>query len=250
MKRILLLFFIVIATRMFSEDFDISKIKFEGINLNNSKFKIETNEIIQKYNVVYSSILPDGAIYSIFDDTTGTEALVQVGYSRLDVKPNVILMPDRLYNFFSSKYEKKVEKISLSIKFLGWNKPNEESAFLNIESLIVDPNKSIDEIKKNKNDKYYIQLGSYHYYQNSFPRIVELLPTLEVKPKFYMIKRLLSRDGENVEVYRVLAGPYTLEDARSISERVNSKYKNSVFLQSQEKLMSENLDEVIYENKK
>lgn len=240
MRIKIILFFIFSIYFLNSIEYDVSKISFIGINLKNSGIKIESKtEENQRYNVAYSSFLPEGGIYYIIDKITGVEAIIQIGYSVIEDSPYKIFLPDRIFNFFASKYEKTVDNINLSIKFLGWNRENEESFFLDIQSLIVSPEVSLDGIKKNGDDKFYLQIGSFSFYQNALPKITELLPMLELRPKFYLIKKEIVVNGEKKIVYRVLAGPYNENQAKEISQKINSKKERSVILKKAKSILKE-----------
>jgi len=240
MKKILLLFFIFIYFVSYALEFDISKTSFTGLSIGKSNIKIESKtEESQRYNVAYSSFLPEGGIYYITDKITGVEAIIQIGYSNIEDSPYKIFLPDRIFNFFSAKYDKPVDSITLSIKFLGWNRDNEESIFLDVQNLIVSPDESLNGIKFNGDDKYYLQIGSFSFYQNAFPKITELLPMLELRPKFYLIKKEIKVNGETKIVYRVLAGPYSSEQAKEISKKINSKKEKSVLIQKAKTILNE-----------
>ncbi|HOJ63680.1 MAG TPA: SPOR domain-containing protein [Spirochaetota bacterium] len=242
MKKNIIIFYFIGLFLYFlnSLEFDISKVSFIGINIKTSNIKIESKtEENQRYNVAYSSFLPEGGIYYIVDKITGVEAIIQIGYSVIEDSPYKIFLPDRIFNFFASKYDKPVDNISLSLKFLGWNRDNEESIFLDVQSLIVEPEKSLDGIKKNGDDKFYIQIGSFSFYQNALPKITDLLSMLELRPKFYLIKKEIIVNGEKKNVYRVLAGPYTESMAKEISERINSKKEKSVIIQKAKNILKE-----------
>ncbi|MBP7553771.1 MAG: SPOR domain-containing protein [Spirochaetes bacterium] len=238
-RRRFIIFILLATVAIFSDDIEIGSIEFEAIKISELKSSIDTSEIYQKYNIAYSSILPEGAIYSITDKITGLEAVIQIGYSSADSHPKNIYITDNLYDFFAKNYEKKPDKIGLSIRFAGWNQESDGSVYANIEELVVNPENSPSEIQKNESDKYFIQLGSFSYYQNAYPQISNMLPVMLKKPKFYLIKKNIMKDGKKTEIYRVLAGPYSFSEARSISEEVNTKYNASVFFQSRDRALSD-----------
>jgi hypothetical protein len=119
---------------------------------------------------------------------------------------------------------------------LAWNREGEEASNLDIFNLIVKPEDSVNEMSKNNSDSYYIQLGAFSYYQNSYPVIVSLLPLLNVLPKFYMIK---SGDSDS-NMFKVLAGPYNLDKAREIAKNINMSKKASVFIFSGKNIIKDN----------
>ena len=240
MKKIVFKFiFLNLLYILFSQDIDIQKVDFVGVNVANHLDKFDDSERTIKYNLAYSAILPAGGVYNVTDPITGKEALVQVGYSIVNQSPYIIYLSQEMFNFFISTYDKKPNTIKLTIKFLGWNKTGEESQYLDLQSLVVEPDKSLKEITKNGNDKYYIQLGAYSYHQNAFPGITEMLPFLEVRPHFYLIKKDLKKDKDGKTVYRVMAGPYNLDDAKRITGVLNSIKKKSLFIQSMSNIIKE-----------
>ncbi|HNZ27441.1 MAG TPA: SPOR domain-containing protein [Spirochaetota bacterium] len=238
-RRRFIIFILLATAAIYSDNIEIGSIEFEAIKISELKSAIDTSEIYQKYNIAYSSILPEGAIYSISDKITGLEAVIQIGYSSVDSHPKNIYITDNLYDFFAKIYEKKPDKITLSIRFAGWNKESGDSVYADIEELVVNPENSPSEIRKNEPDKYFIQLGSFSYYQNAYPQISNMLPVMLRKPKFYLIKKNIIKNGKKTEIYRVLAGPYSFSEARSIAEEVNNKFNASVFFQSRDKTLSD-----------
>lgn len=218
----------------FGQDRELEKIDFIGISLSRYNEKPSETEQTKKFNIAYSPILPAGAVYSITDKTTGKEAVVEIGLLVVNQSPYNIYLNDHLYNFFSEGLSPQPEKVNLKLKFLGWNKEGEEARYLDIQSLIIEPDFSINEISKNGKDKYYIQLGSYSYHQNAYPAITELLPFLEIRPHFYMIKK---EADKNKPLFRVLAGPYTIDDARRVVNLLNKKKSSNYYLQSSESVI-------------
>jgi hypothetical protein len=180
--------------------------------------------------------LPAGGIYSVTDNTTGKEAIVQIGYTIVNQSPYTLYLPEYLFSFFISTYEKKPETLNLKIKFLGWNKIGAESLYLDVQSLMVEPENSVTEIKKNGKDKFYLQLGSYSFQQNAFPAITDMLPYLELRPHFYLIRIDLGKDKQ---AYRILAGPYSQVEAKRITETLNSNKKTSIFIQNYDAIVKE-----------
>jgi hypothetical protein len=241
-KKLILLFSVFIAAFSYgvdNKDIDVQKVDFTGVNVSTYGEKFDFSEASNKFNLVFSAILPAGGIYLLTDSVTGKESVVQVGFSTIDHSPFLIYLPDYLYKFFTGAYDKKVDKLNLKIKFLGWNKTGEEAQTLDVQSLVVEPENSLAEINKNGKDKVYIQLGSYSFHQNAFPAITELLPYLEVKPHFYFIKKDIPQKDSVKSIYRILAGPYTSEDAKRITNLLNSSKKKSVFIQNFETILKE-----------
>lgn len=240
-KKIRVVIFVIFNSYFFyTVDLEISNTPFIGVNIKNTSIKIESKtEENQRYNVAYSSFLPEGGIYYIVDKTTGVEAIIQIGYSIIEESPYKIFLPDRIFNFFSSKYDKSIDTITLFIKFLGWNRENEESIFLDIQNLIVNPEESLNKIKINGEDNYYLQIGSFSFYQNAFPKITELLPMLELRPKFYLVRKDIKVNGENKVVYRVLAGPYSVDQAKEIYKKINLKKEKSVLFKKGKDILNE-----------
>jgi hypothetical protein len=237
MKKTLFLAISILFTYMiWGQEIDIQKIDFNGVNLVNYQDKINFSEQNSKYNIVFSSILPAGGIYSIKDNVTGKESIVQIGFSIADQSPYTLYLPEYLFNFFISTYDKKPDMVNLRIKFLGWNKTGAESLALDVQSLLVEPDNSIPEIKKNGKDKFYLQLGSYSFQQNAFPAITELLPYLELRPHFYLIRINLTNDKS---AYRILAGPYSQTEAKRITETLNSSKKTSIFIQNYDAIVKD-----------
>lgn len=232
MKKIIIPILIFFSFTIFSQNniLDIDKISFEGFNLSQSTYKAEEKEIENNYSVIYSPFLPTGAIYSIKDKNTGKEAIVQIGYLQVDDSPYALYIPEYLFEFFSKFYKEKKEKIEFTIKFLAWNKTGEESRYLNLLSLVVNENNSLDEVNKNGSNKNYIQLGAFSYYQNSYPVIEEMIPYLKIIPRFYIFKKEITLNNEKKIIYRLLAGPYSLEEAREIANKINSQKKTTVVI--------------------
>lgn len=237
-KLLLFLYLSISASLIFSDEIDIQKLDFIGVSINNHLDKFDDSEKNIKYNLAYSAILPAGGIYCLTDTITGKEAIIQIGYSIVNQSPYILYLSHDLFEFFTSTYEKKIDKLNLKVKFLGWNKNKDENEtmYLDLQSLVIEPDTSIDAIKKNGDDKVYIQLGSYTYHQNAFPGITELLPYLEVRPNFYLIKKEIN---ENKQIYRVLAGPYNLNDARRIVDLLNKKKDKSTFIKTIKNILEE-----------
>lgn len=251
MKKIMTVMMILCAAwAVNAADFNISSLVFVASDFTKCETDMSLPAESQNYSLVYSSILPEGGVYVATDYITGAEAIVQIGYSRLEAAPDKIFMPTSLYTHFSSKYDKEVDTVALKMKFIGWNKNDSDMASLSLDRLIVTPNISYEEINKIDDDKYYIQLGSYHFYQNSYPRIIELLPILDTYPKFYILKKTMSKNEKLIDVYRVLSGPFDYEEAKKLADDINSKSSSKVFIQSQKKIKNEDKNEVIYEEKK
>jgi len=234
-KKILIIMFIFLLLFLNGEKIDIQDVLFEGINIKSASYKFDENELNKNYNLIYSPFLPAGGVYSIVDVKTGKEAIVQVGFAEVDKTPYVIYLPDYLFNYFISSYNETVNSIKFKIKFLAWNREGEEANNLNIYSLVVKPEESMKEINQNGKNVYYLQIGAFSFYQNSYPIIIKLLPSLKVVPRFYMIKK---KDED--DMFRVLAGPYTLEKAREIAKEINSSKKAKIFIKSGENVISEN----------
>lgn len=218
----------------------LNDVVFEGINIDTTSYKSELKEADDNYNIVYSPFLPAGAIYSIKDIKTGKEAVIQIGNSQVDQSPYILYLPEYLFDFFSKNQAEKPEKISLKIKFLAWNKDNVKSAHLNILSLIVNEYNSYEQVMQNGSDKYYIQLGAFTYYQNSYPIIEDMIPYLKIIPSFYIFKKELKIENEDKIIYRILAGPYSSEqEARTIANNINTKKKTNVIVHSTESIKKE-----------
>jgi hypothetical protein len=222
-----------------AQEIDIQKVDFTAVNVLNHIDKFDSSEIEKKFNLAFSAILPAGGIYLLTDNITGKEAVVQIGYSIINQSPFVLYLPDYIYKYFSSTYDKKVDKVSLKVKFLGWNKPDEEAQALDLQSLIVEPDQSLSEIQKNGKDKVYIQLGSYSYQQNAFPAITEMMPYLEMRPHFYLIKKDIKQNEEDKSIYRILAGPYSSKDAKRIVSLLNKTKNKSVFIHNIDTIFKE-----------
>jgi hypothetical protein len=239
MKKIIIILIALLLLFVFfnGDKIDLQEVVFEGIDMNNTSYKFTGGELDFNYNIVYSPFLPAGGIYSITDTVTGKEAIIQIGLAEVDESPYMLYLTENLFNFFASSYEKEIKKIKFKIKFLAWNKEGEEAANLNIYNLIVTPENSIEKIKKNGEDQFYLQIGAFSYYQNSYPIIINLLPSLKVTPKFYMV----TKNGENEKpgMFRVLAGPYSLEKARDIAKSINAKKKSTVFIKSSNTVLKE-----------
>ena len=140
-----------------------------------------------------------------------------------------------LYSFFSKAYHEKKSQINLKLRFLAWNKQGEESLDINVQSLLVKPEASLYEIKKNGNDQFYIQLGAFSYYQNSYPIIYQMMPSLNVIPHFYILEK--EKRNSDDHIYKILAGPYSLKTAKEIAKKIYKKKKQPVIIQSGEKII-------------
>ncbi len=234
-KKIILISVILlfIQALLVAVDLDIDKVEFDGLNIAASKYKDEAKELEQKFNIAYSPLLPADGVYVITDAQTGKQAVVQVGYAEVDKSPYALYLPESIFNFFLKGYEKPVDRIKLKVKFLAWNKEGEEANDLNLFNLVIKPENALAEISKNGLNNYYIQLGAFSYYQNSYPVIISLLPLLDVLPKFYMVKSGV----ENSNMFRVLAGPYSLDKAREIARNINLTKKGAVFIHSGENII-------------
>ncbi|MEE1290422.1 MAG: hypothetical protein UHW86_05260 [Spirochaetota bacterium] len=181
------------------------------------------------FNAAYSSALPAGCIYKIKSSQNNREVIVQIEYHPGNLQSDTIYLSDDAYNFLKIE-ESSLEQTNVQLSFLGWWNEKAQSDFLNIQSLVVEPQDSRHEIVRNGMDKYYLQLGAFEFYQNSFSRITNLLPYLQVRPNFYMTKTPSKTTEE--DVFRVLAGPYSHEDAVRIADFINSFSKDSVMLKS------------------
>lgn len=241
MKKIIISILLFLSFCLFPQNniLDIDNISFEGFNLSQSIYKSEKKEIENNYNVIYSPFLPAGAIYSIKDKNTGKEAIVQIGHLQVDNSPYSLYIPEYLFNFFLKFYKEKKEKIEFKIKFLAWNKAGEESRYLNLLSLVVNENNSLNEVNKNGANKNYIQLGAFTYYQNSYPVIEEMIPYLKIIPRFYIFKKETTLNNEKKVIYRLLAGPYSLEEAKEIANKINSQKKTTVVIHTTETIIKE-----------
>ena len=198
-----------------SKEFDISKIKFSGLDIKSLSDE-SSYEISSCYNIAYSAILPADAIYIAEDTVTGKEAIIQISPVSVDAPPYTIYLTEKQFQFFTSTYEKSVDFLTLNLKFLGWNKKiNNYSK----RPKIITPDESYDQILKNSDDSLYIQLGSFSHYQNGYPLITELLDSLSLLPSFYIVKSKIN----DRYVYKILAGPYSKDDASNIIVNNNLK---------------------------
>jgi len=216
----------------------LTNITFEAVNAAISEIKIEDGELKNKYNIVYSSFLPAGGIYSALDKVTGKEAIIQIGLAKVNKSPYTLYMPEAMFNFFAVSGDKKADNVNLELTFLGWHKNSEEALFLDILNFIVEPDASIKEITDNGLDKNYIQIGAFNFYQNAYPQIVKVIPLFKIIPRFYLLKA-----GENVDkdtnIYRILAGPFTLEEARALVKEINKNIKyDYIYIHSGESIIS------------
>ncbi len=224
MKKISIFLLFTISFSLFSEEFDISKIKFSGLNIKSLPNEL-SDESLGSYNIAYSAILPSGAVYIIEDTVTGKEAIVEIAATSIDTKsPYVIYLTDKQFQFFTSTYEKNVDFLTLSLKFLGWNKKGDTYSR---KPKIVTPERSGEQILKNGANSSYIQIGSFSYYQNGYPMIVELIEALSIEPNFYVIKSKV----KDSYIYKIVAGPYSKSDADAIMSNSNLKERN-LFIKS------------------
>jgi hypothetical protein len=219
---------------------DVEQVVFTGINIDTSDYKNNKDENKTNYSIVYSPFLPSGGIYSLIDKNSGKEAIIQIGNAMVNQSPFNLYISNDLFNFFSSFYPDKKDKLNLYVKFLAWNKKDNESDFLNLSNLIVKLEDSYAEITKNGLDKYYIQLGSFSYYQNSYTLISDMMPYLKIVPQFYLVKKQITvNNNEKKDTYRLLVGPYSLDDAREITKKINDNKKTTVFIHSGEAILKE-----------
>jgi len=219
MKRTFIVILILnISFLLISEGLDISKIEFSGLNikllLNEANYESSTY-----YNIAYSSILPADAIYLVEDTVTGKEAIIQISPISIDSPPYTIYLTDEQFQFFTSTYEKNVDFLRLNLRFLGWNK--KENNYSKLPNIIT-PDKSYEQILKNNNDSSYIQIGSFSHYQNGYSLINDFLYILSLSPNFYVIKSKVN----DKYVYKILVGPYSEKDALSIMINNNLKDRN------------------------
>lgn len=236
MKNLFIFFLTIITFSSFSQNIESITFKLEKI----SNFE-ETFKKINKshYNIAFSSILPANAVYKIVANNN-MSGIVQIGSLDLQTDPVNIYIKDEFYDFLKNK-DTASNSDEVKLIFLGWNYTDKnKNEFVDIKQLIVTPSTSLNEVINNGKDKYYIQLGSYSYYQNSFPRITEMLPFLEFKPRFYMMKQNIKKDGKKIDVYRVLAGPYHKDIAENISQIINKEQNNNILLRSAESIIEEN----------
>lgn len=232
-KTILLLLFV--ATFLNSQDIDISKIKFK-IDKTSSYKKTFTNIRTDIFNISYSSVLPVNGIYKVVCISNNREAIIQIGYSMTTTAADTIYMTDILYSFFTDNDPGFSGQADVKLTFLGWSQATAgDNDFLNIQSLIVSPDNADATIRENGKDKFYIQLGSFGFYQNSYPKITQLLPYLELKPNFYMMEF----NDKGSKVYRVLAGPYTRDDALKITKLINAESNDKVFIKQGESIIKQ-----------
>jgi len=236
MRRLISILFLSASLNMFAQDMNINDITFTGVSVKPYVEDFNLKESAN-FNITYSSILPYNGIYKVVDVATKKEAIIQVGYVMKKLPPSTLYLSETMYDFFAESEE--VKELELQVKFLGWStKDGEETDFLDIKSLVVKPSNSENAIIANGTDKYYLQLGSYSYYQNSYPKITEMLPYLEIRPNFFMIKKKVMINDEEKTVFRVLAGPYTKENAAAIAVNINKskdpEEKDRVFLKAGE----------------
>lgn len=228
-----LIFFISVLFTTVAQSADIPNelssvpFKIDKISRHQAAF---TNTNSNVFNAAYSSALPVGCIYKIKSSQNNHEVIVQIEYYPSNLPNNTIYISDAAYDFLAIEQSSLECNINVQVSFLGWQSEKAQSDFLNIQSLVVEPKDSIREIIQNGLDKYYIQLGAFQFYQNSFGRITNLLPYLQVQPNFYMMKTESKTSGE--DIFRVLAGPYSHDDAVRISGFINSLSKDPVMLKS------------------
>lgn len=182
------------------------------------------------FNAAYSSALPVGCIYKIKAQQNNREVIVQIEHHPENLQNDTVYLSDDAYNFLTLEKSSLEQSMNVQLSFLGWCNERAQSDFLNIQSLVVEPKDSRREIIQNGLDKYYIQLGAFEFYQNSFGLITNLLPYLQIRPNFYITKTVSRTSHE--DVFRVLAGPYSYDDAVRISGFINSFSKDSVMLKS------------------
>jgi hypothetical protein len=241
MKRLTIFGFFLMFTFSLSaiEITDMKNVQFRGKSRVGVEASLKDAEGDYNYSIAYSPLLPAQGIYSAVDTVTGRETIIQVGYAEVPGDPYVLYLPDEMFSFFSDVYDTPVSEVQLQLRFLAWNKQGQEAEHLNIQSLIIQPEEVLDQIESNGDDKKYIQIGSFSYYQNAYPVITDLLPYLELRPEFYLVKSKIERDGETRTLYRILAGPYQLNDARQIVNKVNEQKKSSVFIRSSDTIKRE-----------
>lgn len=182
------------------------------------------------FNAAYSSALPAGCVYKMKSQQNNREVIVQIEHHPENLQNNTVYLSDDAYDFLTLENSALEYDMNVQLSFLGWCNEEAQSDFLNIQSLVVEPKDSCREIVQNGLDKYYIQLGAFQFYQNSFGLITNLLPYLQVRPNFYITKTVSQVSNE--DIFRVLAGPYSHDDAVRISGFVNSFLKDSVLLKS------------------
>lgn len=235
MKRFLLLFIYCCFTLyLFTEsNGDVNDIILKGIDITKSEHKNEIVVSKTNFNIAYSPILPAGAIYSIKNSKTDKEAIIQIAHTPINLSPVIIYLSHEMYSFLNGDSENELQ---LKLKFLAWNKEDEGSAYLNLQSLIVEPEESYQEIKNNGTDTYYIQLGAFTYYQNSYPIIENMMPMLRIIPHFYFVENKLEDSDKNI--YQILAGPYSVDTARKIAKKINKSTGETVFIQSGKALLN------------
>lgn len=191
------------------------------------------------FNAAYSSVLPPNCIYRIQSKQNEREAIIQIVYNLSSVPEDTIYLSEEMYDFLIHNTSESEENRKIKLTFLGWgNKETTETDFLNLQSLIITPEASRSKIVQNGLDKYYIQLGAFRFYQNSYLKIMKLLPYLELRPNFYMVKTG-GTQNETLDSYRVLAGPYSYEDAFKITEAINHVSEEPVLLRDSKTILKE-----------
>ena len=235
MKKCIISFILFISALFtsFAQSADVSNelsaipFKIDRISKHKDTF---VNTDSKVFNAAYSSALPAGCIYKIKSLQNFREVIVQIEFHPGKLQGDTVYLGDDAYNFLKNDESTLEKDMNVQLSFLGWWNEKAQSDFLNIQSLVVEPKDSCREIVQNGLDKYYIQLGAFQFYQNSFGHITNLLPYLQVRPNFYMTKTTSANTGE--DVFRVLAGPYSHEDAVRISGFINSFSKEPVILKS------------------
>ena len=245
-KKFVFILILIISFYSYSQDriVDIEKIVFKGRPLRIIAGDTEGREVKRKYCLAYSSFLPTGGVYSIVDNITAKEAIVQIGSAKVRGSLSNLYLPDSVFDFFAKSYKNEVDTINVKIKFLAWNKREEESIFLDLQRLIIKPDRSVYEIRNNGLDKYYIQLGAFSYYQNAYPIIIEMMPFLKTVPNFYLVKKEVNRNGKITPFFRILVGPYSKNDANNIALKINAAKKTVVFVRSGQVFINENKESI------
>ena len=235
MKNTIILILFSLSFSLIGQDISIQDINFkvEKFSLYSKTFDKVPTTI---YNVAFSSVLPERGIYKMVSSSTKHEAIIRVGYSQISTPSDVVYVTDDLYDFFASHDSVAPTIVTAKLTFLGWSEEGDKEAgndFLNLQSLVIKPDDVAKKAAENDDDTMYIQLGSFSFYQNSYPRITQLLPYLELRPEFYMVEE----DVGGKKVFRVMAGPYAKKDAIKITKIINATQKDAVYLQGKEALM-------------
>lgn len=234
-KTHLILIFLLISLSAYAQDaiVDINDVRFNVVSIEGLDDEIIEEDKNLKFNMAYSPFLPARGIYLAKDAVSGKEAIVQIGFAKVDEFPYNLYLQKNLFDFFSGK------DVKLNLKFIGWNKKGESSIYLDLESLVVKPNRSIKEIKKNGTEKYYIQLGAFSFYQNAYPIIMDVMPYLKINTNFYMIQKEIIKRNKKKNMYRVLVGPYSEKTAKEVAKKINLNIKASAFIHSGESILSD-----------